>query len=623
MKKVICYLVTLVLVLSVSVGTVKISTEAADVPKVLTSSQIAGYFSGKSGSPGGCLAFISSGFKAMGAQESSANCAYEYMQEYMQSGSLENIPVGADLFILWTDDYIYRGLHNPTPHLYYCGNYPNNYHWCHHVGIYLGNGKFQDNGGEKNVNDFLPGVSRDAYIVGWGIHGNVELSDKLTITDNTIYKTVVAENISNTNARIKAEYDYPKRLTNCGFIIGKNADLSDGITHYETEKTYISGSGVTTPNISYDINEWHGTLSQGTTYYYQFFTERGGVTVKSNINSFTTTGQASGYLDLNGYLDGVSSNSIEGYGTADVWIYNGGQYVKVAEDCSDFYDSFVAGTKYKIDDIKAKDGKIYEGIYSGQLEGILAGNTVSVVIPQFKSRIALKNITLSKTDATIEVGDSLSLTVSYNPNNTTDSKTVKWSTSDKNVATVDTKGNVKANSPGMATITANVSGKTATCVVTVNGNSNGKGNSDSETNGDTICMLRLYNPNNGEHFYTGSTHEKNVLVSYGWQFEGTGWTGPIDGGSPVYRLYSEHYGDHHYTTDVSERDWLVTVGWTYEGVAWNSADPSVGKPLYRLYNPNAYALGQSGAHHYTMSADERDKLVKLGWIYEGIGWYGL
>jgi hypothetical protein len=38
-----------------------------------------------------------------------------------------------------------------------------------------------------------------------------------------------------------------------------------------------------------------------------------------------------------------------------------------------------------------------------------------------------------------------------------------------------------------------------------------------------------------------------------------------------------------------------------------------------LYNPNAIA----GAHHYTVSAVERDSLKKVGWKDEGIGWYGL
>ena len=42
-------------------------------------------------------------------------------------------------------------------------------------------------------------------------------------------------------------------------------------------------------------------------------------------------------------------------------------------------------------------------------------------------------------------------------------------------------------------------------------------------------------------------------------------------------------------------------------------------PLYRLYNPNA----DCGSHHYTGSTEERDMLVSAGWIYDGIGWFGL
>ena len=39
------------------------------------------------------------------------------------------------------------------------------------------------------------------------------------------------------------------------------------------------------------------------------------------------------------------------------------------------------------------------------------------------------------------------------------------------------------------------------------------------------------------------------------------------------------------------------------------------KAMYRLYNPYV------SDHHYTLSSVERDGLVQVGWIYEGIGWY--
>lgn len=131
-------------------------------------------------------------------------------------------------------------------------------------------------------------------------------------------------------------------------------------------------------------------------------------------------------------------------------------------------------------------------------------------------------------------------------------------------------------------------------------------------------MYRLYNPNSGEHFYTGSTVERDTLVGYGWIYEGIAWNAPVDGGEPVYRLFNPNNGDHHYTMSTVERDNLVSVGWQYEGIAWNSVAPN-DYPQYRLYNPNA----DCGSHHYTGSTEERDYLVSLGWRYEGIGWYGL
>ena len=86
----------------------------------------------------------------------------------------------------------------------------------------------------------------------------------------------------------------------------------------------------------------------------------------------------------------------------------------------------------------------------------------------------------------------------------------------------------------------------------------------------------------------------------------------------MYRLYNPNSGDHHYTMSEEERDNLVALGWQYEGVAWNSASHR-DIPQYRLYNPNA----DCGSHHYTSSVEERDYLVSLGWHYEGTGWFGM
>lgn len=79
----------------------------------------------------------------------------------------------------------------------------------------------------------------------------------------------------------------------------------------------------------------------------------------------------------------------------------------------------------------------------------------------------LKDIKLNKTETTLKKGTSETLTVTYDPEDTTDSKTVIWTSSDTSVASVDKNGKVTALKDGKATITATVGKHTATCTVTV------------------------------------------------------------------------------------------------------------------------------------------------------------
>lgn len=130
-------------------------------------------------------------------------------------------------------------------------------------------------------------------------------------------------------------------------------------------------------------------------------------------------------------------------------------------------------------------------------------------------------------------------------------------------------------------------------------------------------MHRLYNPNSGEHFYTGNTVERDMVANAGWTYEGIGWMAPLSG-DPVYRLYNPNAGDHHYTLSAYERDHLKKCGWLYEGISWYSAT-SKDVAIYRAYNPNARA----GSHNYTANHNEQKNLIGHGWRDEGIGWYAL
>ena len=139
-------------------------------------------------------------------------------------------------------------------------------------------------------------------------------------------------------------------------------------------------------------------------------------------------------------------------------------------------------------------------------------------------------------------------------------------------------------------------------------------------------MFRMYDPNSGEHFYTGSTEERENLVAAGWNYEGVGFTFSRTTGLPVYRLYDPITGEHLYTmqepvktgTQYEGKDLYECEGriWLYEGIAFNSAyDTEV--PQYRLYNPNA----TRGAYHFTASIEERNYLISIGWEDQGICFY--
>ena len=80
--------------------------------------------------------------------------------------------------------------------------------------------------------------------------------------------------------------------------------------------------------------------------------------------------------------------------------------------------------------------------------------------------IPITSISLNKTSGTKYIGETENLVVSYNPSNTTDNKSITWTTSNSKVATIN-NGVVKAVGIGNAVITAKVMNKTATYNINV------------------------------------------------------------------------------------------------------------------------------------------------------------
>lgn len=100
-------------------------------------------------------------------------------------------------------------------------------------------------------------------------------------------------------------------------------------------------------------------------------------------------------------------------------------------------------------------------ITATSVNGKTATCKIKVVVP-------LKSISI-KESTSIKCGETEKLEVTYNPNDTTDDKTIKWTSLDEGIATVSTDGTVTAKQVGNTTITAStLDGKlTAECKVEV------------------------------------------------------------------------------------------------------------------------------------------------------------
>lgn len=458
------------------------------------------------------------------------------------------------------------------------------------------------------------------FVVVGGCEYKSEINSFTTVSDtqpgDNLFSRIWPADVTETSVDLKGDLKAYHIIQDCGFQLGTSPDMSGCTTHYESEKNNVNG--VTISGFGYPSQNWYGTLLKGTTYYYRLFIIEGGVTYMSSVQSFKTLGDSTPpaissitvtEIDASGYK--LSVRTIDDSGIMKVafptWTDTNGQddlmgewWNTTAVVTPDADGNYIY--RVNISDHGFESGKYITHVYAYDNNMNASHSPIEVSV------YPLQNIFLSETSVSLNPGDVKYVSVGLNPEYTTDTGTILCTSSDTKVATVDDYGKITAFAPGTTIITANVSGKTATCKVTVNG---------SGDQNETVAMLRLYNPNSGEHFYTSSEREKNALVKQGWNYEGVAWEGPAKSNTPVYRLYNPNSGDHHYTPNLSERNKLIKIGWNDEGIGWYS-DDSKGSPLYRLYNPNAV----TGQHHYTMDTKERDKLIRIGWKDEGIGWYG-
>ena len=85
-----------------------------------------------------------------------------------------------------------------------------------------------------------------------------------------------------------------------------------------------------------------------------------------------------------------------------------------------------------------------------------------------QTTVPVASVELNQTTLELIAGKEANLTATVKPDDAT-TKTVTWKSDNEGVAIVDNNGNVTAKAAGTATITATVDGKSASCKVTVNG----------------------------------------------------------------------------------------------------------------------------------------------------------
>ena len=111
---------------------------------------------------------------------------------------------------------------------------------------------------------------------------------------------------------------------------------------------------------------------------------------------------------------------------------------------------------------------------NGEVTAVSAGQTTIVAtVGEFTARtivnvtVAIESIKINQNDMTLNRNETASLTATINPSDTTEDKTITWSSSNDSVATVDNNGVVTAVSAGTATIKAQVGTKEANIKITV------------------------------------------------------------------------------------------------------------------------------------------------------------
>ena len=240
-------------------------------------------------------------------------------------------------------------------------------------------------------------------------------------------------------------------------------------------------------------------------------------------------------------------------------------------------------------------------------------------------------ITLDQTSLSMNSGTTAQLTATISPDDAI--ATITWTSSDESVATVDHNGLVTAVAGGTCTITAtaNASGKTATCEVTVNSTAEQHAYVDLGLPSGTLwatCNVGATSPEDyGDYFAWGETTGYNDgKTTFDWSTYK--W---CNGSSSTMTKYcnNSNYGYNGFTDNKTELDLEDDAAYVNWGAAWRMPSYEQFKELTNSsYTTTAWTT-QNGVGGRLITSNSNGNSVFLpaaGYRYgsslDGAGSYG-
>ena len=307
--------------------------------------------------------------------------------------------------------------------------------------------------GAVSLNIFLEGENRVSG--GHGINVSSGKAASLSISGSGSL-TVSATAMNGVGILVQAQYD--ANLTING------ANVNAVVTETNGRGVELSTGQVGNPNLTIEVKG--GSLqASGQPNGIKFFTSANNTYANANL-------KVSGNAMVK--TSGITTDA-DGIGSQGAVLTTEAGSCETGGIVFDGNKGTVYGKVTLQKDLTIKSGQTLD-IPSGASLTIDSGATLTVDggeltgenIPTEGVVYKVTEVKLDKTNLALEVGGTATLTATVQPADATN-KTVTWKSSDTNIATVDTDGNVTAVAEGTATITVTTvdQSKTATCEVTV------------------------------------------------------------------------------------------------------------------------------------------------------------